>query len=764
MAIISGTITTGNDIIIADAADDVIDVLAGNDSVRGGGGNDSLFGGDGNDTLIGEAGNDTLNGGSGLDRVEESGDFNFILSDNSLIGNGTDSLVSIETAQLTGGAGNNLINASGFTLGSVILSGGAGNDTLLGGTRNDTMTGGAGNDIFNGGAGNNDRVEESGNVNFTLTDTTLIGNGTDSLTGIESVFLTGGAGNNALNALAFTLGTVNLNGGAGNDTLLGGTRDDTMTGGLGDDLLNGGDGFDRVVEAGDINFTLSGFTLIGNGTDNLSSIEQVQLTGGAGNNLINAAGFTVGGVRINGLDGNDTLIGGSQGDLINGGKGNDSIDGGDGADSINDFDGGNDTINSGAGNDEVQSGNGSDLINGGDGIDALFGGSNDDTINGEGGNDGLNGDDGNDLLLGGDGDDFMRGGLGNDTINGGAGSDEVFVSLNQDLNLTLTNNSLTGEGVDTLISIERANLGGSTGPNALNASAFTGSVQLSGNGGRDSLTGGSGNDTLNGFDSEEVDILSGGAGNDFYTVDGRDIVIENAGAGVDTVEFNPGIDGTIFSFILPANVENLELIIPLFQNASGATGIGNNLNNLITGSNRNDLINGLSGSDTLLGGNGNDNLIGDSGNDNLNGGDGDDILNGGAGNDVLIDGGGADRFLFSTGRAFNTADVGIDTINDLSLNDAQTAFVDRILLSKTTFTALETPVGSNLNASDFEEIFGSDSQAALSAAEIVYNADTGSLFYNPNGSASGFGTGGQFATVTNSPFLFADDVIISVVA
>lgn len=694
MAIILGTITTGNDTIVADAANDVIDALAGNDSVRGGAGNDTLIGGDGIDTLNGEAGNDFLDGGNA-------------------------------------------------------------NDILIGGADNDTL---------NGGAGNNDRVEESGNVNFTLTDTTLTGNGTDSLTGIESVFLTGGVGNNALNALAFTLGTVNLNGGAGNDTLLGGTRNDTLTGGLGNDLLNGGDGFDRVVEAGDINFTLSGFTLTGNGTDNLNSIENVQLTGGASNNVINAAGFTVGGVRINGLDGNDTLIGGSQGDLIDGGKGNDSIDGGDGADSINDFDGGADTINGGAGNDEVQSGSGSDIINGGDGNDALFAGSDSDTINGGVGNDGLNGDDGNDSLFGGDGDDFMRGGLGNDTINGGAGSDEVFVSLNQDLNLTLTNNTLTGEGVDTLISIERATLGGSPGPNALNASGFTGPVQLSGNDGPDSLTGGIGNDTLRGFDSEEVDVLSGGGGNDFYEVDGRDTVIENAGAGVDIVEFNPGIEGTIFSFTLPANVENLELVIPIFQNASGATGIGNNLANVITGSNRNDLLNGLSGNDTLLGGDGNDNLIGGTGNDSINGGNGDDILNGGAGNDVLIDGGGADRFLFSTGRAFNTADVGIDTINDLSLNDAGTAFVDRILLSKTTFTALETAVGGNLIASDFEEIFGSDSQAGLSAAEIVYNADTGNLFYNPNGSASGFGTGGQFATVTNAPFLFADDVIISVVA
>lgn len=38
------------------------------------------------------------------------------------------------------------------------------------------------------------------------------------------------------------------------------------------------------------------------------------------------------------------------------------------------------------------------------------------------------------------------------------------------------------------------------------------------------------------------------------------------------------------------------------------------------------------------------------------------------------------------------------------------------------------------------------------------------MFYNPNGSEAGFGTGGQFATLVGAPIFFADDVVATVVA
>jgi Ca2+-binding RTX toxin-like protein len=335
--------------------------------------------------------------------VVESGNVNFTLTNTSLTGNGTDTLSSIEQASLTGGTGNNIINASAFTLGIVILSGGNGNDTLTGGTSNDSLTGGNGNDSLVGGNGT-DRVVESGNIDFILTNTSLTGLGNDTLDSIEQASLTGGTGNNNLDASAFTLGAVILSGGDGNDTLTGGTSNDSLNGGNGNDSLDGGNGndtlignsgddilnggnsndsltggngndslvggngndtligdsgndtliggnsTDRVVESGNVNFTLTNTSLTGNGTDTLSSIEQASLTGGNGNNNFNASAFTLGTVILNGGDGDDTLIGGSKNDNLTGSNGNDSLLGGNG----------NDTLIGSAGNDTLTGGVGLD--------------------------------------------------------------------------------------------------------------------------------------------------------------------------------------------------------------------------------------------------------------------------------------------------------------------------------------------------------------------------------------------------------------------
>ena len=69
-------------------------------------------------------------------------------------------------------------------------------------------------------------------------------------------------------------------------------------------------------------------------------------------------------------------------------------------------------------------------------------------------------------------------------------------------------------------------------------------------------------------------------------------------------------------------------------------GIGNNLDNQITGNKGKNLLKGLSGDDILIGG---------SGKDNLQGGVGDDILKGGNGKDKLKGGSGADTYMASKG-------------------------------------------------------------------------------------------------------------------
>ena len=75
-----------------------------------------------------------------------------------------------------------------------------------------------------------------------------------------------------------------------------------------------------------------------------------------------------------------------------------------------------------------------------------------------------------------------------------------------------------------------------------NVTGGAGNDTLTGNGGANTLDGGAGNDTM-----------SGGTGNDTYVVDSSrlDSVIENAGAGTDTVQT------TLATYTLAANVENL---------------------------------------------------------------------------------------------------------------------------------------------------------------------------------------------------------------
>src|SRR5205085_12574683 len=97
----------------------------------------------------------SLAGGGGLDKVIDSGDANFTLSDTSLTRStgGSFTLVGINRALLIGGASANMINASGFS-GNASLLGQAGNDTVTGGSGDDSIDGGLGNDCLNGNGGN----------------------------------------------------------------------------------------------------------------------------------------------------------------------------------------------------------------------------------------------------------------------------------------------------------------------------------------------------------------------------------------------------------------------------------------------------------------------------------------------------------------------------------------------------------------------------------------------------------------------------------
>ena len=82
---------------------------------------------------------------------------------------------------------------------------------------------------------------------------------------------------------------------------------------------------------------------------------------------------------------------------------------------------------------------------------------------------------------------------------------------------------------------------------------------------------------------------------------------------------------------------------------------------------------------------------------------------------------------------------------------------DIILLDRTTFTAIERESGIGFSIESEFAIVTDDEIAETSDAVIVYNSENGNLFYNPNGSEAGFGSGGQFATLTNIPLLEGED-------
>ena len=320
-----------NDSLKGGAGNDYLYGNAGNDTLRGENGDDFVNGGEGDDSLFGNAGNDTVIGGDGYDRIVEISNGNFILSDTQLNANGIDTISEIEMVNLTGGNTDNLINASAVTAIDTIIKSQAGNDTIRGGAVRDIIDAGADDDIVLAYGGND-----------------------------------------------------NIKGGAGNDSLNGGTGDDTIVASAGDDTIVGGSGIDLLIESGDNDFTLTNSSLIGNGSDSLTAIQQVNLTGGNSNNVIDASGTTsINKTILTGGGGDDTLMGGAKQDSLIGEAGN-------------------------------------DLLEGGDLRDILYGGAD---------NDILMGMSGNDVLRGEAGDDTLHGGAETDVLSGGAGADVFGVEV-----------------------------------------------------------------------------------------------------------------------------------------------------------------------------------------------------------------------------------------------------------------------------------------------------------------------------------------------
>jgi VCBS repeat-containing protein len=153
-----------------------------------------------------------------------------------------------------------------------------------------------------------------------------------------------------------------------------------------------------------------------------------------------------------------------------------------------------------------------------------------------------------------------------------------------------------------------------------------------------------------------------------------------------------------------------------------------------TGGNGDDVVAGTSAVDSLSGGGGggDDLLFGNASNDALVGNNGLDLLVGGAGNDTLTGGGGNDTFVFNT--ALNAA-TNVDHITDFDASNHDVMF-----LAKSVFSNLGTASGT-LNAADFALLGAGNIATATfaSSVHIIYDAATGSLYYDQNGGSSASG-------------------------
>jgi Ca2+-binding RTX toxin-like protein len=458
-------------------------------------------------------------------------------------------------------------------------------------------------------------------------------------------------------------------------------------------------------------------------TINVNDLNEIVGTA-SNNNLVGTAGNDY----IDGKAGNDTLNGGAGVDILIGGTGNDTYIVDTSTDTIiENLNNGTDNVISSVtytlGNNlENLTLNGTTAING-------TGNSLNNTITGNTANNILDGGLGTDTLIGGAGNDTYIVDSTTDTITDSAGIDTIQSSVNLSLvnygtieNLNLTGTALngTGNGLGNTIT-------GNSGDNTLNGGL-----------GNDTLVGGLGNDTLIG--SAGNDSLVGGTGNDTYlfsitTSIGTDTITEAVGGGQDTIDFT----GTTAAIRLNLSITTTQTLV-----ANGSKlklTAANTIENVIAGA----------GADRIIG-NGLDNrLFGGTGNDALTSGAGNDTLVGGAGNDILTGGLGNDVFSFTGNAAFTSASQGLDTIQEFGIGS------DQISLSKSVFASLTSIVGQGFSVVNEFAVVEDDDLVGTSNGLIVYSQSSGSLYYNQNSAAAGFGTGGEFAILATAPSLNASN-------
>lgn len=227
------------------------------------------------------------------------------------------------------------------------------------------------------------------------------------------------------------------------------------------------------------------------------------------------------------------------------------------------------------------------------------------------------------------------------------------------------------------------------------------------------------NTTYNNGDTTYTFTDTGNYNKVLWDAGGKDTIVYNAATG-GTINLNPGSWqklGKTLEYYDYSNRANDYSSRETVQILAGVT-----LENA-TGGNGADSLTGNSVANRLLGRAGNDALLGGAANDTLDGGSGNDILRGQGGKDGLTGGTGQDKFRFDTSL---NASTNLDTIKDFSRAD------DIIQLENAVFTKLTKP--GALSAANFKA--STTGKAADLNDYIVYETDTGKLFYDADGIGS----------------------------
>jgi len=229
----------------------------------------------------------------------------------------------------------------------------------------------------------------------------------------------------------------------------------------------------------------------------------------------------------------------------------------------------------------------------------------------------LHGSNGNDGFVGGGGDDFIDGRGGTDLANYGP----AFDAPTGGVDIHLASGTVTGDGTDTLRSIERVR--GTNFDDVYDARDFGSAPYL---------------------DPDTSNVGSDGANNEFEGMGGNDTIYGNGATRLVYINATDGVTVDLAA-----------------GTASGNASVGNDTIHggvaRLDGSNFDDTLSGSAASETIDGVRGNDRIAGGGGNDLLIGG--------------LFDPAGDDTFVFATGD-------GADTIQDFT---AGAGSVDKIDLT-----------------------------------------------------------------------------------